>query len=209
MSRARTSNDPARLLWMLAALVLAGGALFLIKPAEDDLSATDAHSDALLQQALSAEEALQERARVQALASRIRQELASVTLRHTASESVEALLGDVQNIAARDTLTVSELKPTSSFETAPVALATPSASANPLDSAQTSDYDISVRGSYRDIVSFLRDLSHMATLTRVVSAELERSSTGAASDGSPLLDATVHIQTIHLDPSAVQSTVLQ
>jgi Tfp pilus assembly protein PilO len=204
MRRVKASHDPARLLWLLAALVLAGGVLLLIRPAEENLSAVDAQSDALLQQSLSAEQALRERARVQEIASHIREELAGVTLRDTASESMEALLGDVQGVAARDSLTVSEVRPTAPFESPAASLATPPASGNPLDAAQKNDYDISVRGSYRDIVEFLRDLSHMPTLTRVVSAELERSSTGLAPDGSPLLDATVHVQTIRLDPTALQ-----
>jgi Tfp pilus assembly protein PilO len=204
MSQLKTPSDPARLLWLLSALVLAGGVLFLIKPAEDDLAATDARADTLLQQSLSAEQALQNRARVQGLAQRIRQELASITVRGNASESIEALLGDVQGVAARDSLVVSSLKPTDSLQLPPVILATPAAGANAFDTAQTDDYDISVRGSYRDIVSFLRDLSHMPTLTRVVRAELDRSSTGAASDGTPLLDATIHVQTIRLDPKTLQ-----
>jgi Tfp pilus assembly protein PilO len=198
------SNDPARLIWLLAALVLAAGVLLLIKPAEDDLAATSARGDTLLQQALSAEEALKNQARVRALAAHIRQELATVTLRGNASQSVEALLGDVQTVAQRDSLVVSALKPASSFQPTPLALATPSTSSNPFDAAQTDNFDIGVRGSYRDIVSFLRDLSHMPTLTRVVSAQLDRSSTGTAIDSTPLLDASIRIQTIRLDPTTLQ-----
>lgn len=204
MSHARASHDPARLLWLLAAMVLAAGLLFLIKPAEDELSTTDGRADTLAQQALSAEQALKNRGRVQALATHIRQELATVTLRGNASQSVEALLGDVQTVAQRDSLTVSELKPTTAFQPASTAAATPAPFFNPFDAAQTDEFDIGVRGSYRDIVSFLHDLSHMPTLTRVVSAQLDRSSTGNAPDGTPLLDATIHIQTIRLDPRTLQ-----
>jgi Tfp pilus assembly protein PilO len=204
MSWLKNSSDPARLLWLLAAMVLAAGVLFVVKPAEDDLSATDARADTLLQQSLDAEEALKNRARVQAAAAHIRQELASVTLHGNASQSIEALLGDVQAVAERDSLAVSSLKPTTSFQPVPLASPAASTSSNPFDAAQTDDFDISVRGSYRDIVSFLRDLSHMPTLTRVVSAQLDRSSTGDALDGTPLLDATIHIQTLRLDPTTLQ-----
>jgi hypothetical protein len=113
-------------------------------------------------------------------------------------------LGDVQAVAERDSLAVSSLKPTTSFQPVPLASPAASTSSNPFDAAQTDDFDVSVRGSYRDIVSFLRDLSHMPTLTRVVSAQLDRSSTGDALDGTPLLDATIHIQTLRLDPTTLQ-----
>ncbi|HEY0799178.1 MAG TPA: hypothetical protein VGD50_08505 [Candidatus Baltobacteraceae bacterium] len=203
MSLARTTQDPARLLWLLAVLVLAGGGYFIIKPAEQMLSATDAQTQSLTQQALTDEQALQNRARFEIQARQIRAELASITVRGNVSESTEALLNDVSTVAGRDAVEVTSLKPSAAFQTIPTPSTSSAPSTNPFDAAQVDDFDVVVRGSYRNIVAFLRDLSHMPTLTRVVDAQLDRSNAAEAADGTPSLDATVHIQTIRLDPKTL------
>ena len=53
-------------------------------------------------------------------------------------------------------------------------------SPNPFDAAPRQESEISVRGSYRDVISFLRDLSHMPTLARVLAAQLDRTNNGRA-----------------------------
>src|SRR5260370_39324397 len=105
------TEHPSRLLWLVAALILALGVLVFIEPIERSISETNARSEEALHRALIDEHELLDRQRVELLARHIRSELNGVRIHSTLSESNEALLGDVQETAVRDRLTVTSLKP--------------------------------------------------------------------------------------------------
>jgi Tfp pilus assembly protein PilO len=136
--------------------------------------------------------------RVRALARRIRTTLDGVRLHATGSESSETLLHDIAQLASRDGLTVTAIKPTFGSSASPPPFI--SASSSPLADARYDDFDISVHGAYRDTVGFLRNLSRISTLTRVISLQVERSNESASGD-IPALDALIHVQTIRFDPT--------
>jgi Tfp pilus assembly protein PilO len=201
MKNTSTSPHPARLIVLCAVLLVATGALFLIKPMEQSIAQSRERADQAAQQARIDERELLDRPRVEAQARRIRAEINGVRLHATLSESNETLLRDLQKTALRNHLTVQSLKP--GMSSMPSSTATPpTALTDPLSGAHRDAFDITVHGTYRDFVLFLRDLSRMPTLTQVVSFQLNRSNLEATTPAEPSLDALVHIQTIRLDHTA-------
>lgn len=180
----------------ISALLLLAG-IFWIVPLERDISATNARARAALERAISDERALRDAPRVRVLARRIRATLDGVRLHATGSESSETLLHDIALLASHDRLTVTAIKPAFVSSASPPPFI--SSSSSPLAGARFDDFDVSVHGTYRDTVGFLRDLSHISTLTRVISLQVERSNESTSGD-TPALDALIHVQTIRFDP---------
>jgi hypothetical protein len=61
-----------------------------------------------------------------------------------------------------------------------------------------------VRGSFHDILTFLRDLSRMPTLARVLTVQLDRTNIDNIAGATPSIDAAILVQTIHLDQTIFQ-----
>jgi Tfp pilus assembly protein PilO len=196
-------KENARAILLLALLACFAGTYFWIVPAETTIEATNAHAEVVLREASTDERALADEPRVRLLAQRIRNDLKGLRIRPSAGDTSQALLGDLQTAAARNRLVVVGVKPALAETAAQPPRAEAQASPNPFDTARRQDSDISVHGSYRDVVYFLRDLSRMPTLTRVLSVQLDRSNNGAPAGGTPSLDATVRVQTIRLDRTIV------
>lgn len=193
---------------LLCVLVIAAGIYFRVMPLEEKISLTQASSAALLQQTITDERALQDEPRIRLLAQKIRNDLKGLRIRSSANgDTNQALLGDLQTTATRNHLIVTAVKPDFNGNTQSVNGATmpqsdaPKQSETLADPKRTRDLDISVRGSYHDIVFFLRDLSHMPTLTRVLAVQLDRRNEDTST--SPYLDAAAHIQTVSLDRSLI------
>lgn len=191
-------RENARAILILAVTACILGIFFWIIPSEKAIEATNAHADAVLQKSVTDERALTEEPRVRLLAQRIRNDLKGLRNRFSADDTNQALLGDLQTAAVRNRLTVIGVKP-AVMETEAPASANPRASPNPFDAARRQESEISVRGSYRDILSFLHDLSRMPTLARVLNVQLDRTNTDNIAGASSSLDAAIQVQTIHLD----------
>jgi Tfp pilus assembly protein PilO len=176
-------RENTRAIFLLTLATLFTVAYFWIAPAEKAVEATNAQADAVLQEAEADERALADEPRVRLLAQRIRGDLKGLRIRPASGDMSQALLGDLQTAAARNRLTVVGVKP---------------ATAEAADT-QRQESEISVRGSYRDTLSFLRDLSHMPTLARVLAVQLDRTNDGAPTNNAPSIDAVIRVQTIRLD----------
>jgi Tfp pilus assembly protein PilO len=178
-------KNSIRATWLLCAMVIVAGIYFRIMPLEAEITDTNARSEVILQQASTDERALQDEPRMRLTAQHIRNDLAGLRIR-SSDNTCQALLGDLQATALRNNLTVTAVKPLS-------------------DPQHARELEISAHGSYRDIVHFLRDLSHMPTLARVLSVQLDRNT----NDLHPLstLDAVTRIQTILFPPAQAGETI--
>jgi hypothetical protein len=198
-------RENTRAILILAFLAGLSGIFFWIIPVEKAIKTTNAHADAVLQKSVTDERALADEPRVRSLAQHIRNDLKGLRNRFSADDTNQALLGDLQTASARNHLAVIGIKPAVMETTPPqLASANPRASSNPFDTARRQESEISVRGSYRNILSFLRDLSRMPTLARVLNVQLDRTNTDDIASATPSLDAAIQVQTIHLDRTILQ-----
>jgi len=197
-------RENTRAVLILSVLASFAGIFFWIIPAEKAIEATNARANAVLQKSVTDERALTDEPRVRLLAQRIRGDLKDLRNRFSAGDTNQALLGDLQTAAARNRLTVIGLKP-AVMEITPrqPASADAQASSNPFDAAQRQESEISVRGSYRDILSFLRNLSRMPTLARVLNVQLDRTNADDIAAQTPSLDAAIAVRTIRLDRTII------
>jgi Tfp pilus assembly protein PilO len=197
-------SENARAVLLLSALTFLAGIVFWIAPTEKTIRAISARADAARQKSVTDEHALAAEPRVRLLAQRIRGDLKGLRKRFSVGDTNQALLGDLQTAAARNRLAVTGVKPTVLGIAPPQpTYANAQASPNPFEAAQRQESEISVRGSYRDILSFLRDLSRMPTLARVLNVQLDRTTDNDLADGSPSLDAAIQLETIRLDRSII------
>jgi Tfp pilus assembly protein PilO len=178
---------------------------FLIVPAEKAIEATNGRAEVVLQKSVADERALADEPRVRSLAQHIRNDLKGLHNRFSTNDTNQALLGDLQTAAARNHISVIGIKPAGpEFTQLQPASAAARASSNPFDTAQRQECEISVRGSFHDILTFLRDLSRMPTLARVLTVQLDRTNIDNIAGATPSIDAAILVQTIHLDQTIFQ-----
>jgi Tfp pilus assembly protein PilO len=192
-------KNHARGMVLFSLLVISATIYFGIIPAEEKISTANANAEALLRHAITDEHALEDEPRILLLAGRIRENLKGLRIRSSDNaDAGQALLGDVQTIAFHRHLIVTALKPSPTIITPPDG----QKPVDPLtDPRRSRDVDVAVRGSYSDVLFFLRDISRMPTLARVITVQLDRENDDT--NVSSVLEATTHIQTISLDRSLI------
>jgi len=209
-------GDYAVTLWLLAALLLLGGYFFFLRPVLDEADGYAQAAQLSIATAERDEQALADRSRVLSRAQAIRAELHGTVLASSTSASTASFLGDVQRLAHRDGIVLQAMRPDASAPPAPatpppvavmpraVGGAKPGEPPSAAPPEHLDAFEIESHGPFRSVVRFVGDLSHMPTLVRVGSVRLARlQRDGPRIDRDHPLDATIAIQTIRFDRSAL------
>lgn len=170
-----------RTLWLVAVLVVAAGYALVIVPGEREVVSTEAHAKVLYDEENIDESKLSRAAELSALRSRIQSDLHRLGGDGSTSATAAAVLDLLEQEGKRFHTDVRSISP----GVQPVDKRSRS-SAGPL---KGSDWDIVIRGGFRDILSLIADTPRHDVLLEI--RDVDFSATGET--GSPTtVDATVH-----------------
>jgi Tfp pilus assembly protein PilO len=167
-----------RAVWLFALCVFFGGGVYVVMGYERAIAASYDRTAALYRQTTVATRLIRESAHIRGIERQARTELARISHDSSSSETTAQLLATLQS-AAR------------TFAT-PIVLLHPEpvqASPGPL---QATPLTIHISGTFRNILRFVEDLSHHATLMDVSDTEIALTHSAQNNAAQPLLEATIH-----------------
>lgn len=175
--RSRTGNG-VRAVWLFAALVLCAGSFSIRSHYQRAISASEDRTESLYRQTVADTRIVQQSGRLHAIERQALDDLTRVSHDTSISASTANLLGTLQQSARTYDTRIEELQPQSAQ------METEDLRATPLN--------IRVSGTFKNILAFVEDLSHHATLIRVTDTEIAVTSGAQRDAAQPHLDATIH-----------------
>lgn len=170
-----------RVLWLLVALITALGYAVVVAPGEREVVSLETHAKALYDEENINESKLSRAAELNALRARVQSDLRRLGGNGSTSATAAAVIGLLEREGKRFRVEVRSISPNAVTDPKPL----PRTAAT----LAGADWDIVVRGGFRDVLSLLADVSRHDVLLDVrdvdLSATAERSS-------APTVDATVH-----------------
>lgn len=176
-------GDDIRMLWILASLVLLGGSFYVQTRYQAAISASYERSETLYRETVADNRIIGESAVLSRIEERAESDLMRVSHDTTLSASTANLLATLHASAERFRTRIVAIQPGTDPENV-------AHESNP--ALQSSALTIRLRGTFRDVLSFVEDLSHHATLLNVSDTEMSLASGDVTNGGEPALDATVH-----------------
>lgn len=176
-------GDDVRMIWMLAAILLFGGLFAVETRYQAAISASYDHAETLYRETVADNRLIGEAAVLSRIQNRAEGDLMRISHDATLSANTANLLSMLHASAQRFGTKIMAVQPG----------ADPEETADESEPAlQPSSLTIRIRGTFRDLLSFVEDLSHHATLLSVSDTEMSLANGDAASAQEPRLDATVH-----------------
>lgn len=173
------AGDDARALWFAAIAVLIGGSLYLHATYERGIAASYARSQALYRDTVADTRIVKNAGRLQALQKRAQDDLRRVSRDRSMSSATVKLLSTLERSAKTFHARILEIEP-GSAQTAPN------------KALEATGLTIRVSGAFRDLLRFVEDLSHHATLVSVSDTELSLAARGQKDAADPRLEAVIH-----------------
>lgn len=171
-------GDDVRALWLLAALVLCAGSFSIRTHYQRAISAANDRTESLYRQTVADMRIVQQSRRLHAIERQALDDLMRVSHDTSISASTANLLGTLQESARTYDTRIEELQPQSAQAETGALRATP--------------WNIRVSGTFKNILAFVEDLSHHATLIRVTDTEIALAGNAQRDSAQPHLDATIH-----------------
>ncbi len=172
------SGDEVRALWLLAIGVLLCGSVYVQLRYQTAIGAAHNRTELLYRETVADTRIAGEAGSLDRIQARAERDLSRLPQEPSLSAATANLLDTLHGSANAFGTTVLELQPSQSQA------ATQGLQAVPIT--------IHVRGKFRNILTFVEDLSHHATLIRVSDTEMAVSNDASSSDAEPRLDATIH-----------------
>lgn len=176
-------GDDVRALWLLVIAIVATGWFLVQTRYESAIAASHSQTELIYRQTVADARIVRQASELRQIQAHALSDLARVSHDSSLSSSTANLLATLHASAKRFGTKVTGVLPVG--DSAPVDA---SGKADPLESTSLT---IHIRGKFRDILGFVEDLSHHATLIRVSDTEMALDDT-AGPDTEPSLDATVH-----------------
>lgn len=182
------AGDDVRLLWIAALCVLIGGAYYVQTHYQVAIGASHDRTELLYRQTVANVRIAAESASLRAIESRAESDLTRVSHDSSLSASTASLLSTLNASAKTFDTRIVELRsgdvmPAQSGEKDDTLTA---------KALQATPVTIRVRGKFGDILRFVEDLSHHATLINVSDTEMTVANDDEIKSPEPRLDATVH-----------------
>lgn len=174
------AGDDVRALWLLALCVVIAGSYYVQTRYQTAIAASHERTETMYRQTVADMRIAREAASLQAIQTRAKADLARVSHDTSLSGTTASLLAMLHSSANKFTTRVLAIQPGIS----PPAAATGALRATALT--------IRVRGEFRDILGFVEDLSHHATLISVSDTEMALATGEESREGEPRLEATIH-----------------
>lgn len=173
-------GDDVRFLWLLTICVLIAGSYYVQTRYQTAIAASHDQTDTMYRQTVADMRIVREAASLRAIRARARADLARVSHDSSLSGTTADLLSMLHSSANTYATRVLAIQP----DTGSTAAATGSLRATILT--------IRVRGKFRDILAFVEDLSHHATLIKVSDTEMALAAQDEHGTDGPHLEATIH-----------------
>lgn len=170
-----------RTLWLAAALIIAAGYALVVVPGEREVVSTEAHAKVLYDEENIDESKLSRAAELSALRARVQSDLQRLGGNGSASATAAAVLDLLEQEGKRFHTEVRSISP----DVQPV----DKRSHGSVGTLKGSDWDIVIRGGFREILSLLADTPRHDVLLEI--RDVDFTATGE-NGGSTTVDATVH-----------------
>jgi Tfp pilus assembly protein PilO len=165
-----------RLLWALTAIELFGGGIAIESRYRHSIERSRAAAEALYRSTMHNERLIAQAAELRAAQAAAEADLQHISMERSLSAATASLLSTLEVVAAREHAEISGVDPgRTTLE----------------DRLLATDLTLRVRGKFRNIVSFVEDVSRQAVLLKVSNTELAIASEPEHAP-EPNLDATVH-----------------
>lgn len=172
------ASDDVRALWLLAIGVLLCGSVCVQLRFQTAIRAAHDRTELLYRQTVADTRIIGQASSLHRIQAQAERDLARVSREPSLSAVTANLLDTLHGSATAFHTTVLELQPAQAQAAAQELQAVP--------------ITIRVRGRFRNILQFVEDLSHHATLVRVSDTEMAVSNDAGPSEAEPRLDATIH-----------------
>lgn len=182
------AGDDVWAVWLLALCVVIGGSYYVQTQYQTAIALSHERTEALYRETVADARIVREAASLHAIQQRAQADLTRVSHDTTLSGATASLLSVLQRSAATFDTHILQVQPGDAQA--------PSASR----SLQATPLTIRVRGKFRDILGFVEDLSHHATLISVSDTEMAPAVDSENGAGELRLDATIHATMYRLAP---------
>lgn len=173
------TGDDVRALWALAIAVLIGGSLYLHHTYERRIAASYARSQDLYADTVADTRMVRSADRLKALQKRVEEDIRRISRDRSMSSTTVKLLSSLERSAKTFHTRILEIEPGA-------------AQAAPNKALEATGLTIRVSGAFRDLLHFVEDLSHHATLVSVGDTELSLGGRGETEAADPRLEAVIH-----------------
>jgi Tfp pilus assembly protein PilO len=182
-------GDDVRVLWIAALVVLFGGLFYVQTRYETAISASLDRTGLLYRQTVADMRLVHQASHLRKIEREARIDLSHIARTASLSDATADLLTTLNGSAGKFDAHVVGVQPESGQSSA--------------DGLQANPVTIRVNGKFRNILRFVEDLSHHATLIDVSDTEMALANAGDRDAAEPHLDATIHATLYRLqrDPS--------
>lgn len=174
-------GDDVRAVWLLALCVLIGGSFYVQTQYQTAIALSHERTETLYRETVTNARIVRQASSLHAIQQRAQADLARISHDTSLSGTTASLLFMLHGSAATFDTRILEVQPGSAPPTAAVP-----------KSLQATAVTIRVRGKFRDILGFVEDLSHHATLISVSDTEMAPANDSENGAAEPQLDATIH-----------------
>lgn len=186
-------GDDVRALWLIACCLLIGGSFYVHMRYGTAISASHARTETFYRETVAAQRIIREAAGLRMIQRRAERDLARVSHDTSLSGTTASLLEALHSSANRFDARVLAVQP----EGAPSSAGKNAAGADA--ALQAISLTIRVRAKFRDVLGFVENLSHHATLVNVSDTEMSLAAGGDPGAAEPQLDATIHATLYRLE----------
>ncbi|HKU66885.1 MAG TPA: type 4a pilus biogenesis protein PilO [Candidatus Baltobacteraceae bacterium] len=181
-------GDDVRAIWLIALGVLVAGFFYVQTRYQSEISAAYDRTEILYHRTLADTRLVQQASRLRTLEAQARDDLSRVSHDSSLAATTANLLGMLHASARTFDTRVEEVQP-----------GNPQAGREAL---QATPLVIRLNGRFRNILAFVEDLSHHATLISVSDTEIALANDSQRDAAEPRLDATVHATLYRLEMPA-------
>jgi hypothetical protein len=171
-------GDEVRALWILAAAVLFGGSFYVQTRYQTAISASVDRTEWLYRQTVAGTRLVRQASHLRAVEQQAQSDLSRVSRNASLSDATANLLAMLHDSAR-------------AFDTRVVGVE-PGTAQSGSSELQASPLTIRVNGKFRNILRFVENLSHHATLISVSDTEMALANGSEPDAAEPHLEATIH-----------------
>lgn len=180
------AGDDIRAVWLLAFCILVGGSYYVQTRCQTAIGASHDRTEALYRRTVADARIIRQSVRLRRIQTRAIADLTQVSRDTSLSGTTAQLLSILHASAQTFHTRILELQPGNAQA------AEPQNDDNLAGKAlRATSLTIRVQGKFRNILGFVEDLSHHATLVNVSDTEMALA-TDESGEGEPRLDATIH-----------------
>lgn len=172
------AGDDVRAVWLLALCVVLGGSFYVQTRYQTAIGGSHDRTETLYRETVANTRIVREAFSLHAIQERAQADLARVSHDTSLSGTTASLLSMLHGSAKKFDTRILQVQPGDNKGAS--------------HALQATTLTIRLRGKFRDILGFVEDLSHHATLISVTDTEMALANDSESGAPEPRLDATIH-----------------